>query len=88
MAWFANHYVCEACGCSWTDEWSCACDDECPACGASDMSPMDSDDLTKVIEKRGDLFAVLRSPPTAEDFPDYRLVVEVPSIEQAYRLLR
>jgi hypothetical protein len=24
----------EHCGTTWTDEWSCACDDECPVCGA------------------------------------------------------
>ena len=30
---FRNTYEC-SCGETWTDEWSCACDDECPSCGA------------------------------------------------------
>lgn len=30
-----NAYHCEACDVSWTDEWSCGCDDECPTCGAA-----------------------------------------------------
>jgi hypothetical protein len=37
---FTNHYAC-SCGASWDDEWTCACDDECPGCGA-DISPEDS----------------------------------------------
>jgi hypothetical protein len=86
MAWFANHYVCEDCGCHWTDEWSCACDDECPECG-SDMSPVDSNDLTRIIERRGDVYAVLRSPPTAEHSADYRLVIELPDLRQAEEFL-
>jgi hypothetical protein len=52
------------------------------------MSPIDSDDLTMIIEKRGDVFAVLRSPPSAEHSPDYRLVVEFPSMERAKAFLR
>lgn len=32
-----NRYVCEVDG-EWTDEWCCACDDECPTCG-KDYSP-------------------------------------------------
>jgi transcription initiation factor IIE alpha subunit len=87
MAWFVNHYACETCGCNWTDEWSCACDDECPHCG-SDISATDSDDRTRIIEKRGDVFAVLRSPPSAEDSPNYRLVIEFRSMDQAKAFLR
>lgn len=30
---FTNHYHCEDCDVEWEDEWSCACDDECPECG-------------------------------------------------------
>ena len=30
---YINHYHCEECDVSWTDQWSCACDDECPECG-------------------------------------------------------
>lgn len=40
LTWFKNHYKC-SCGTSWTDEWSCGCDDECPACGEN-ISPIDS----------------------------------------------
>jgi hypothetical protein len=29
---FENEYRC-SCGESWTDTWSCACDDECLKCG-------------------------------------------------------
>lgn len=35
-----NQYECE-CGETWTDEWSCQCDDECPSCG-KDISPISS----------------------------------------------
>ncbi len=41
---FINCYHCEACDVEWTDEWSCACDDECPECGR-DFSPYDSDEV-------------------------------------------
>ena len=72
MAWFRNHYICERCDSTWTDEWSCMCDDDCRYCGARHMSPFDSDDLTEVIaEKKGD-FVVLWSPETAEHHADYR----------------
>ncbi len=27
-----NHYTCEECDESWTDQWSCACNDRCPTC--------------------------------------------------------
>ena len=39
MAWFQNFYECDRCGGVWADEWSCMCDDECPHCGARDMTP-------------------------------------------------
>ena len=71
MAWLRNRYRCDRCDSVWTDEWSCACDDDCPLCGARHMSPEDSDDLTLAIAERGDAFLVLRSPPTAEHHPDY-----------------
>ena len=29
-----NYYRCPYDGTKWTDEWSCACDDRCPACRA------------------------------------------------------
>lgn len=41
---YLNYYRCDDCDVEWTDQWSCACDDECPSCG-SDYSPYDTDDL-------------------------------------------
>ena len=39
-----NHYHCDDCDESWTDDWSCACDDKCPKCGKAIM-PHDSVEL-------------------------------------------
>jgi LmbE family N-acetylglucosaminyl deacetylase len=36
------------------------------------MTPYESDDLTEIIQWRGDKFVVLWSPETAEHHPDYR----------------
>ena len=44
---FLNYYRCEACGHEWEDEWSCMCDDDCPACCARHMSPYESDELAE-----------------------------------------
>jgi hypothetical protein len=41
---FRNYYRCASCGCEWTDVWSCQCDDDCPKCGARQMSPYKSED--------------------------------------------
>ncbi|MHB1109189.1 MAG: hypothetical protein ACYCZU_02545 [Devosia sp.] len=71
MAWYLNHYECDSCGGRWDDEWSCCCDDECPHCGARNMSPYDSDDLTFQIERQDHLYIVYESPPSAEDKPRY-----------------
>ena len=79
MAWFRNQYRCSACSHEWEDDWSCMCDDDCPNCGARHMEPHDSLDLTTVVKRRGDQFAVLRSPDSAEDKPNYLVVVELPS---------
>ena len=46
MAWFRNHYACDQCKKSWTDEWFATCDDDCPHCSARHMSPHQSDDLS------------------------------------------
>lgn len=40
-----NYYDWYRCDPHWTDIWSCACDDECPACGARDCSPTESERL-------------------------------------------
>jgi DNA-directed RNA polymerase subunit RPC12/RpoP len=71
MAWFNNYYICARCDSTWTDEWSCMCDDDCPHCGARHMTPYKSDDLSELIERRGNKFVVLWSPEMAEHKPDY-----------------
>jgi hypothetical protein len=87
MAWFRNHYLCERCDGTWTDERSCMCDDDCPRCGARHMSPYKSDDLTDIIERDGDKFVVLWSPETAEHDPDYRELGAFPTRQQAETFL-
>ncbi len=44
-----NHYEHDACGTEWTDDHSCACDDECPGCGAS-IEPTRSDVHEELME--------------------------------------
>lgn len=44
-AWFLNSYTCERCGYDWRDEWDCAVDDDCPACGARHISPTESEEI-------------------------------------------
>ncbi len=82
--WFRNHYRCDRCGTSWTDEWSCCCDDDCPQCGARHMSPLESEDLTIIIDEDDDgTFAVLCSPDSASDEPDYDEVARFPTKAEA-----
>ena len=88
MAWFQNHYRCENCGREWEDAWSSTCEDDCPHCGARHMSPYDSDDLTEIIEKRGDAFVVLHSRDKAEHTPDYEEIAKFPTREAAEAYLR
>jgi hypothetical protein len=83
MAWFLNYYICGRCYSTWTDEWSCTCDDDCPHCGARHMSPAESDDLTTVIEQDGKAFIVLWSPETAEHDPAYCELGSFPTQKQA-----
>ena len=40
---FTNFYQCSECNYDWSTEWSCACDDRCPACDTS-ISPFHSED--------------------------------------------
>ena len=63
------------------------CDDDCPRCGARHMSPFASEDLTEVIERQSDRFVILRSPPSAEDSPDYLVVGEFRSLSEAKTFL-
>jgi hypothetical protein len=83
MAWFCNHYRCERCDGEWTDEWSSMCDDDCPICGARHMSSCHSDDLTKIVERRAQMFVVLRSPESAGWTPDYEQVASFPTSKLA-----
>lgn len=39
-----NHYHCDDCGEEWEDQWSCACNDECPTCG-HEIEPHESQEL-------------------------------------------
>ena len=87
MAWFINRYECERCKEEWTDQWSCMCDDECPQCGARDMTPCESEELTMLIEPDGREFLVLWSPETAEHDPDYRELGRFPSRAKAEEFL-
>lgn len=72
MAWYLNSYHHDECDVSWTDEWSCCCDDRCPVCNA-EMTPLESEDLSVVVERleNEEDWVVLVSPPTAEDKPAY-----------------
>jgi DNA-directed RNA polymerase subunit RPC12/RpoP len=87
MAWFLNFYKCERCRRRWTDEWSCMCDDECPHCGARNMTLHKSEDLTTLVEEEGKEFIVLRSPDTAEHDPDYSEIGRFPTREMAEKFL-
>jgi len=35
----------EHCGVEWQDNWSCACNSECPECGTKDIEPIKVTDL-------------------------------------------
>ena len=87
MAWFLNRYRCERCDRTWSDEWSCMCDDECPYCEAGDMSPFKSEDMTEMVVPDGDEFVVVRSPDSAEDDPEYQEVRRFPTRTKAEEFL-
>ena len=87
MAWFLNHYTCYRCGKDWSDAWPCMCDDDCPHCGARHATTVESDDLTAIVETDGSEFVVLRSPDTAEHYPDYEEIGRFSSREKAERFL-
>jgi hypothetical protein len=72
MAWYRKRYVCEECGWTWSDEWSCACNDRCPKCSVETETD-DYDDLSVVVRQTSDLagWLVLVSPNSAEHTPDY-----------------
>lgn len=37
-------YRCPECGHEWTEQWSCACDSECPACGLKNIEALSWDE--------------------------------------------
>jgi len=39
MMLYLNYYHCGQCNHYWTDEWDCACNDECGICGTKDIEP-------------------------------------------------
>lgn len=83
MAWYRNTYECSECGTNWEDEWSCCCDDECPSCSASDYSPVESEDISVLVE-RDELgrVKISYSHREAGHTPDYRFlaIVENPNL--------
>ena len=87
MAWYCNYYECDRCRHWWRDKWSCMCDDDCPSCGARHMSPLDSDDLTRIIKEDQGEYVVLWSPETAEHTPDYRELGRFATRELAERFM-
>ena len=87
MAWFLNFYRCAPCKQVWLDQWSCTCDDECLHCGARDMTPCHSEDVTEFIERDGNEFVAIRSSDTAEDDPDYRELGRFPTRTEAETFL-
>jgi len=88
MAWYRNYYECYRCEETWEDEWSCACDDECPSCGAKHASAVESDDLTFIVEDDGHCFIVFKSPDDAEESPDYQEVIRFLSLGLAEAYIR
>jgi hypothetical protein len=55
---FSNRYRCDSCGEEWDDQWSSACDDECPACDARNIGPYESIEMDLTGEPRDDSPAV------------------------------
>ena len=72
MGWYRNNYQCDACRESWTDEWSCACNDRCPRC-RFEIEPYDSVDLSILVDKipGEDDWIVYVSSDDAEHDPAY-----------------
>lgn len=78
MAWFRNNYCCPRCEYFWEDEWSSACDDQCPSCGQKNIEAIDSEDLSIIIEQQNDkIFRVTYSPSSTAHEPFYVVLAEV-----------
>jgi hypothetical protein len=39
-------YICPACGEDWEEVWECACDSECPKCGARNVEAHEWNEVT------------------------------------------
>lgn len=63
------------------------CDDDCPNCGARHATPIESEDLTRLIVPDASDFVVLRSPDNAQDQPDYEEIGRFASNALAKRFL-
>jgi uncharacterized protein DUF3768 len=82
MVWFKNYYLCAHCKHEWIGEWGAACDDNCPHCGTSDISPFKSEDLpgpqreaSKIAELNDSFRRTFRGgtvmmTPGVEEMPD------------------
>jgi hypothetical protein len=46
---FRNHYECPNDGTKWHDEWTCKCNDRCPACDR-EIEPYLSEDIEAIAE--------------------------------------
>lgn len=72
--WFKNKYECSECDTTWTDEWSCTCDDRCPKCNI-ETEPSSSIDLSKPLTKEDYLGAARLLAALPESEP-YEVTVE------------
>lgn len=45
--WFRIVYECPECGYEWSEEWSCACDSECPNCHTGDITAKDWEEIER-----------------------------------------
>jgi hypothetical protein len=88
MAWFLNQYLCDTCKREWEDEWSATCDDDCPHCGARHMAPYHIVDLTEIVQEHRGKFLVCISRDSAEHSPDYDMIAEFATPEEAEDFLK
>jgi len=67
--WFENTYGCSECNTTWTDEWSCTCNDRCPKCNV-ETEPSSSIDLSQALTKEDYLGAArfLAALPESEPY--------------------
>ncbi len=90
MAWFRNHYVCDACNGHWIAEHVEVREAHCPFCRAYDVAPYKSDDWSVVVLPADEAYVVLECAKESEksaDRPDYRPLGSFPSLKQAKAFL-